>query len=440
MSIAYSRRPRSVKASPPTRVPIPAIERAQAADDEPSLDEQINRFIDDEGMPRGGELEEALPMLAAWTRSLAARRSKGLSDVHEDLRYQRFVECLLRLTRRDGSIALTRAEAPAEYRAVWRAVAPLLDPAQQALLAGAVRGRVLRTGSRPSSVDLPPPSANSEPAGLAVLRPSWTSGRLVVDYHRPELRLFLDRGDEPLIQGACNPCLTVDGAPLAGQSRWEQTCWISDEDVDYLEVELPLASDVRVQRHLLFARQDEFVFIADAVLGERPGTTDYRMALPLADCVAAESATETRETTLVVNGRRRARIVPLGLNEWRSERRGGDLYVADRSLEARHSSADAKKLFAAWFIDLAPRRLSRPITWRQLTVAEERQIVPDDVAVGYRVQVGSRQWLFYRSLEACGNRTLLGHNLVSEFLAARFSRKGVPETLIEIEAPSDHNE
>ncbi|MGH6742812.1 MAG: hypothetical protein ACREDY_27920, partial [Bradyrhizobium sp.] len=227
---------------------------------------------------------------------------------------------------------------------------------------------------------------------------------------------------------------------LTPLSPWEQTCWISDEDVDYLELELSLSPLVRVQRHLLFARQDEFLFIADAVLGERPGSIDYKMPLPFATGVTGESVGETRETTMITQARRRARVLPLGLSEWRSERRRGDLYVGESSLELRHSLANARNLFAAWFIDLAPRRLSRPVTWRQLTVAEDREIQTDDVAVGYRVQVGSRQWLFYRSLAACGNRTVLGHNLVSEFLAARFTRRGAPETLIEIEAPADHDE
>jgi hypothetical protein len=303
-----------------------------------------------------------------------------------------------------------------------------------------VRGGKAAAQSRAKAGALPPPSANSETAGLAVLRPTWSAPRMIVDYRSPQLRIHVDRNGEPLLCGACNPLLTVDGAELTPLSRWEQTCWIVDDDVDYLELELPLSGDVRVQRHLMFAREDEFLFIADAVLGELPGDLDYRMALPLAAEVACESASETRETTMLIRGRRRARVLPLALSEWRAERRRGDVRVDDGRLELRHLAVKASNLFAAWFIDLAPRRLNRPVTWRQLTVAEEREIQPDDVAVGYRVQIGSRQWLFYRSLTACGNRTLLGHNLVSEFLAARFSRQGVPETLIEIEAPVDVEE
>ena len=66
-------------------------------------------------------------------------------------------------------------------------------------------------------------------------------------------------------------------------------------------------------------------------------------------------------------------------------------------------------------------------------MAENRQRVPRDAAVGYRVMVGRRQWLFYRSLAPRGNRTLLGHNLSTEMLAARFTKAGTVEKLVEIE-------
>lgn len=355
------------------------------------------------------------------------------------------MEGLIRLTRRDGSIVLGNGHLHegqpqgGVQRQVWSNAARLVEPRLQKLLSEVLGGGIAgRASSKQGS--LPSPSANSEEAGLAVLRPTWSSPRLVVDYHSSQLRLALDYGGELLVCGDCNPRLMIDGTPLEPLSRWESTCWVTDDDVDYLELELSLTGDVRVQRHLVFAREDQLVFIADAVLGGPPGVIDYQLALPLAEGVSVECGDQTRETALVKRGRRRATVLPLGLSEWKGDRSRGELHTGTGVVELRQSAAGAANLFAPWFIDLEPRRFSRPITWRQLTVAEERQIQPDDAAVGYRVQVGTRQWLFYRSLIACGNRTLLGHNLISEFLAARFSRRGVPETLIEIEASLDENE
>jgi hypothetical protein len=68
-----------------------------------------------------------------------------------------------------------------------------------------------------------------------------------------------------------------------------------------------------------------------------------------------------------------------------------------------------------------------------LTVAQDRQTLSPDVAVGYRVQVRNEHWLVYRALGSRGNRTLIGHNLVSEFLVARFKTDGEIEPLVEIE-------
>ena len=46
----------------------------------------------------------------------------------------------------------------------------------------------------------------------------------------------------------------------------EPLCWVSDDDVDYLELEIEFGEGLRVQRHLLLARHDRFLLLADAVL------------------------------------------------------------------------------------------------------------------------------------------------------------------------------
>ena len=85
------------------------------------------------------------------------------------------------------------------------------------------------------------------------------------------------------------------------------------------------------------------------------------------------------------------------------------------------------------FFDLNAKRRSKTHTWRQLTVAQDLDILSRDVAVAYRIQVGRKQWVVYRSLGPTGNRTFMGHNLISEFLVARFLKNGEVENLIEIE-------
>lgn len=315
----------------------------------------------------------------------------------------------------------------------------MIRPAEIAALLGPPNHVRTSAATRKKPAKFVSPAAHCEATSLAVLRPaSSPRDMLAVDYRGRELRSELTCGGQVLWSGRCNPRIALDGVELSPASDWENLCWVSDDDADYLELQLEFLGGVRVQRQMLLARQDRFLFAADAVLCERPAAIEYRLALPLAEGVAFLPGEQSREGFLASpGGRRRAQALPLALGEWRGDSRRGDLATGEHGLEFRLTAPAARALYAPLFVDLSPRRFSRPATWRQLTVAEDRAIVPPDVAVGYRAQVGRAQWLFYRSLAPCGNRTLLGQNLVSEFLAARFGRDGVAETLMEIEASDD---
>lgn len=406
-----------------------------------SLEEALLAEIDDDGLVREVPRQQWLPLLACWTRCRSLLQNAGLG-LRADAagHYQDFVEALLRLAGHDGSLAWPGQEQIQHQQLdLWRAAAAFVHPRLTRAMNSLWQKRPARArpaARRTAAADLPPSAGRSEQAAFAVLRPNWSAPRLIVDYATEHVRLRLDRGGSDWLTGDCPVRVALDGRPLTRQSDWEELCWISDDDIDYLELQLELDESVRIQRHILFARQDEIILLADAVLGARPAALSYETVLPLGAAMSVEAAAETRELTLTAGGRRRARVLPLALGEWQTERGRGELAAGPDGLRLTQVARQAANLFAPWFIDVSDKRLRRPVTWRRLTVAEERQTQTDDAAVGYRVQIGEQQWLFYRSLIACGNRTLLGHNLVSEFLAARFSRKGVPETLIEIEAPA----
>ena len=122
----------------------------------------------------------------------------------------------------------------------------------------------------------------------------------------------------------------------------------------------------------------------------------------------------------------------MALPEWRAEQTEGELRALPEGLELRQTTA-GRGLYAPLFIDLDRSRLRRRMTWRQLTVAESLAPLPSDTAAGFRVALGSQQWIVYRALAAKGNRTLLGHNLATESLIARFGKDGEVTSIIEIE-------
>jgi len=296
--------------------------------------------------------------------------------------------------------------------------------------------RVLRGGgfAEPEGRSLPEPSLYSEWAQVAVLRTQWKpkAPRLTVAWADGKLCSELARDQHVLWSGECAPRVTVNGCPLPAPRSWEEVCWVTDDDVDYLELEGWCGADWRVQRQMLLARDDRFLLLADAVAGPTAGTLDYELALPLAPGVKLLSTAETTEVQLEAGERAQALVLPLAAPEWQRESRHRPLATQESDLVYRQQAQGAA-MFAPLFIDLKPKRLTARLTWRQLTVAESRQIVRPDAAVGFRAQVGHEQWVFYRSLAEGGNRTVLGANVNEEFIAARFNTLGEWVRLLAVE-------
>jgi len=282
---------------------------------------------------------------------------------------------------------------------------------------------------------LPPnwPSIYSEWSQVALLRPSWKKRgpRFGLRFAGQRVLAELSVGRDLLLAGEWEYQLTMDGQALEPTNEWREVCWVSDADVDYLEIELEFGGGLKLQRQIALARKDAFLFLADAVIGQSPGRLSARQRLPFTNGARGDLFTETREVRLTAS-KPRCWVLPLALPEWRSDPRGGALTADENGLELR-SDAVGQSLFSPLWIDLDPERLTEQMTWRQLTVAETRRICARDAAVGYRVQIGARQWLIYRSLGRTANRTILGNNLSTDFLIARFSRKGQVTSVIEVE-------
>jgi hypothetical protein len=277
----------------------------------------------------------------------------------------------------------------------------------------------------------PDAAAHSAWARVAILRPGWLRGgeQLLVTYESDRIAAELNCASHTLWSGPWDTRVVVDGQPLEPCSDWRALGWHSDDDVDYLELEIELIRGWRLQRQILLARQDHFLFTADAVLGGAEATIQWQSCLPLVSSIEFRPAAETREGHLIARRRRVATVLPLFVPEWRAARSGGELQASSTGLIARHE-AKTCCLYAPLFIDLARHRFQWPVTWRQLTVAQDRQIQPSCVAAGYRVQIGREQWLFYRSFDGPASRTLLGQHIARQFLAAQFDCEGLAEELL----------
>ena len=400
-----------------------------------ALSEGPVELLDGEGLPNSAHLGLLRGLLACWTRSGFIARGMKTTCFRRDaqVQYEWLVRQALRLTRYDGSQVLSDGTSGAWCKELFKAALDLSDDSHDWAIADmTLPGRVGPVASD-NGDNLPRAAIESEWAETAVLRRDWsrTAERLTVAYGGGSISVELNCGRETVCSGTWEPQVLVAGKRLLPESDWVQVCWVSDEDVDYLELEVSLCGGWRIQRHMLLVRQERFLLLADAILGSSPRRIDYRCRLPLSGETTFHAADETREGRLV-GEKPIGRVMPLALPEWRADGRPGALALADGDLQLEQA-AEGRSLFAPLFIDLDRRRLRKQLTWRQLTVARELEILPDDVAVGYRVQVGSQQWLIYRSLGQSGNHTLLGHSLSTEFLVARFDRSGEAEPLLEIE-------
>jgi len=351
------------------------------------------------------------------------------------LQFEWAVRQFLRMTRSDGTGTFSKNGASTWTPGLFLAAVDVAgDVADEAIVATALPKTGKKFGEMPEK-HLPEVSYESEWAELACLRSAWSKKgeRLSIVYGGRQYVCELEVGGLVIASGDTMPDITIGQQAVTIDSDWEQVCWVSDEDGDYLELEAALSNGWKIQRQAYLARDEKFALLSDAVLGaeETAGIT-YHCRLPLREDVGYRAEDETWEGTIFA-GKDRARVLPLALLEWRSSADDDRLEMREDGLHLRMSVDNAGALFAPLFIDLDPRRLKKKLTWRQLTVAQKLEILGRDRAVGYRVQIGNQQWLLYRALDGRANRTVLGHNLSTEFLLARFKRSGNITTMIEIQ-------
>ena len=400
-----------------------------------ALSKGLIDLLDGEGMPEASNLDLLRPLLACWTRcqAIGEHTKKNCWNGDADEQYQWLVTQALRLSRADGSQMFSSGSAGAWCADLMRAALELGgDEADHAAGAEALPG-LKQAGEQYADYEMPAPGENSEWASVAVLRPDWSKSgeRLALQYGDSHVQLELNCGRDMVLAGVWDFEVQFDGKRLRPTDEWEEVCWFSDDDIDCLELEISLDNDVRLQRQILMAREDRFLYLADVILGEVPGKIEYRARLPLGPGITWQAADETREGYLV-SDKPRALVMPLALPEWRIDPRHGTL-TADGGTLTLRQIAHGRNLCCPLFFDLYPRRLTRPRTWRQLTVAESLKVQPHDVAVGYRIQCSSDQWMIYRSLAESASRSLLGQNISCELVIGRFDREGEVEEFLEIE-------
>ncbi|WP_147274158.1 hypothetical protein [Bremerella cremea] len=398
------------------------------------LDEGMQSLTDGEGLLKVDQLLHLRALLACWTRSQAMIQATDGWQLSADAytQYQWMVRHLLRLTRADGTQTLSSGLSGVYNKHLYQTALAQGKDEEDDVIAHLT---LPNSKGKASEWQLPYPSYESAWSQFAFLRTDWqrTSPRFAVRHDLEPLIVELESREDMILSGAWDTKITVDGVELSPTSTWEQVGWLADDDGDYLEMEQEWTSGVRLQRLFFMAREDDFLWAMDTVLlNDRAQKIEYQSQPPLTPQTKIDLAGETNEAFLQLP-KSKATLLPVGINEWRSDSVLGKFTLVDDKLTLRQTGT-GQALVAPLFFDLAKKGQGKPLTWRQLTVAEKLVIQPRDRAVAYRVQTATGHWVFYRSLTEKASRTFLGVNLISEAVVARLDENGDIEKLLEVQS------
>jgi len=280
------------------------------------------------------------------------------------------------------------------------------------------------------------------------MRRNWRKSdcQLALDFSGDSIWLDLcDESGKRIFSGDWDIAIEYRGKPVNIDVAWNEVCWFSDDDVDYLELECDLEGTCTIYRQVMLMRQEGMVYMADSVMGNPQDTkADWKSisTWTLDPSVSFQPQAKSNEGRIERHSHDEqtnqdanepvALLLPLSLPEWRRGTTQGSLQGAPGKimLEARTTRT---RLLSSMLVSVGSKCRNPKYTWRTLTVAENLHKVSDDVAQGCRVQIGDDQWVFYRSLAPCLRRTLMGLHLSMEFYAGRFMKDdGTYEPLVEV--------
>jgi len=382
------------------------------------LEHELCERTDDFGAPHA-ELLPRLPLwLAVVTRIVqtAALEEIPLWDADAAEHYRSLIEKIAPLIRPDGTFAMSRVQTPEAREfaeaVLWASGWPDTEAALQTLLTPlrrAVKGGAAATRSssrRPPEICIGPVN-QSDDAGWAVLRTHWgaRADRCTVTHDQPAMNIELAVQGQTILDGEWFSEITMAEKTTPFRGSWSCVCWQTDQDADYVEMQLFIRGVVRVERQILLSRTRQFCMIAESLADIKGGQFSYRTQLPLVTGVKSTTSSRTREVLLDAGGVP-LRVFPVLLPERHVVSSPGQ-FGADFRFQTTASGS-------AWYnpilIDWSPARRTAEATWKSLTVAEQQKVLKPESASGHRLKVGNHQWLIYRSLrQSIEPRSVLGH-------------------------------
>jgi len=412
------------------------------------LDQQLLDMTDTDGTPNADLLERMSFWLAPLVRAeeWANRYETTLWDDDSADRFEQLLEAGCSFCRTDGRLALSNGFrhdvvgllASGSRLAGWKKKSlPLRYVMDVARESKKHKRPSRKTHVRPaiSTKKSSFPVRQSDWARLACLRNHWAvnADTLVVAHHGAKPQIDLTILGTPVLSGVWDIDVHVDGKalPFDAESEWDCSCWFSDRDADYLEIQLSFDDGSLIDRQLLLSRRDHFLVMADVITNSAGARIEYSSSLPVIDGVRIKQDRLSRECTLKAAGTP-ARIFPAALDADRIMSANGSF--GEQAGQLRLEQKGVGGLYAPLVIDWAPHRSRSYAEWRTLTITEQGRAVTADSAAGHRLRIGDHQLFIYRKLQESDElRACLGFHTSNESVIGTFDSGGDVEALLIVE-------
>lgn len=288
-----------------------------------------------------------------------------------------------------------------------------------------------RKGKRSSDLEV---SNQSDWGASALLRTGLQADAdvCVVNWDQPQAAIHLGILGIPLLSGSWFSEVSVNGESIGEIKEWHCSCWFCDDEAAFVELEADPSESIHVVRHVMLSMQDRQGVVCETV------TTDHAEAevkltsrLPLAADPLAVTNSITREIVLHAD-KVSARVIPAWLDDDRVNHATGRCEKEQEHLlsEAHGPGGAAVPLVFDW----DPKRQAMDADWNRLTVTEARKVVRDQLAVGFRARIGSKQMLIYRSLRRPDlPRAVMGLHSTNETVFGLVKKSGEVAPLVLVE-------
>lgn len=386
------------------------------------FEQSVGDTLDSDGWPLAEVVKDLGMLIASWSRCYRLLDAVGYEiDPAASNQLNWLVYQIARLKRADGSLMFGRG-AEFESNAFRKSIVENWSEFES------LPFQIKRSTCQ--KIRFPSTSSISEWAQAGVMRQGWlkNDNKVAFLFDQRRISMEVDNG-RTLISGDCTPRLAVDGKPVALDSEIAVSCFLRFDFGDYVELELEFG-EYSIARQMLLLNQDELLMVNDVLHGPA-AKIDYQCGYPIDSRNGFVRETENNEFYLRCDDDFTL-VLPLFMPEWKTENFNGTLALEDEQIVVGQQ-INGQGMSTPLVFDLNKNRSTLPRTWRRLTVAEQMKTVGQDVAVAYRVQLGSDQWLFYRTIRPKGNRTFLGQNYADDFLVAKIELDGTIKPLLEVE-------